>query len=172
MSQFRYICLSEFVNNRSDFIWGGALLMRKADIDKDVCDVKTQWLEGGYSDDMLVWGCALSHGRTIATPLRGFFFNQLKADVSFAQAWDFFAQTDLCADDLRRFSNLQEALADDVCIRSLELVSGTGLPCIKLGSGLRFHTAYPVHKDSEPLCNVCLLAAASLHNSCHQAPGS
>jgi hypothetical protein len=89
MCQFRYNCMSEFSSSRSDFIWGGAMLMRKSDIDDDVCEVKTRWLDGGYSDDMLVQACAADHGRAIATPLRAVFCNHMKKDVSFCEAWDF-----------------------------------------------------------------------------------
>merc|ERR1719482_2694418 len=51
--------------------------------------MKSRWLDGGYSDDMLVGACAMGHGRTIATPLRAIFYNCMKKDVTFCQAWDF-----------------------------------------------------------------------------------
>lgn len=65
------------------------MLMRKAEIDNNVCEIKTRWLNGGYSDDLLVGACAFDHDRTIATPLRALFPNTVKKDVTFEQAWDF-----------------------------------------------------------------------------------
>merc|ERR1719330_356934 len=65
------------------------MLLRRADIEKDVCQIKTRWLEGGYSDDLLVGAAAFDNNRTIATPIRALFPNTVKKDVSFDAAWDF-----------------------------------------------------------------------------------
>lgn len=89
MCQYRYVVLSEFSQHRTTFPWGGAMLMRRAEIENDVCQIKTRWLDGGYSDDLMVGACALDHGRTISTPLRALFPNTVKKDVTFAQSWDF-----------------------------------------------------------------------------------
>merc|ERR1719189_1830836 len=89
MCQFRYAVLCEFSRHRTNFAWGGAMLMRKAEIDNDECEIKTRWLNGGYSDDMLVGAAALDHGRTICTPVRALFPNTVKRDVTLCQLWDF-----------------------------------------------------------------------------------
>lgn len=64
-------------------------MMRKADIDGNTCDVKSRWLQGGYSDDMLVAACAADGGMVIATPLQALFPNELGCDITFSQAWNF-----------------------------------------------------------------------------------
>jgi hypothetical protein len=88
MCQFRYIGLAAFTSENSDFIWGGAMMMRSREILDDVCGIRTRWTQGGYSDDMLVAACAESNGRSIATPMRAIFPNQIR-DMTFSQSWDF-----------------------------------------------------------------------------------
>merc|ERR1719203_610257 len=89
MCQYRYVVLSEFAQHRTTWPWGGCLLMRRDDIDQDNCQIKTRWLNGGYSDDLLVGAAAFDNDRTIATPIRALFPNTVKKDVTFAQSWDF-----------------------------------------------------------------------------------
>lgn len=85
--QFRYLSLSHFSSSRSDLIWGGAVMMRKADIMQK--DMQAWWRNGGYSDDALLCGFAAEHGRAIATPLTALFPNQVKKSTTFCQALDF-----------------------------------------------------------------------------------
>jgi len=89
MCQYRYVILSEFSQHRATFPWGGAMLMRKKELDDDVCEVRTRWINGGYSDDLLVGACAGDYGRTISTPIRAIFPNTVKKDVTWAACWDF-----------------------------------------------------------------------------------
>ena len=89
VAQFRWTCLSEFLSNRSTFVWGGAMLLRKSDLDENRYGLMDLWLKGGYSDDMLVQATAQDNGRKIATPLTAIFPNTLKKDVPFSYAWDF-----------------------------------------------------------------------------------
>merc|ERR1719352_1352012 len=64
-------------------------MMRPREILDDVCGLRTCWTQGGYSDDMLVAACAEANGRSIATPLRAIFPNQIKGDTTFSQSWEF-----------------------------------------------------------------------------------
>jgi len=68
---------------------GGAMLMRKADFDQDKCGVKSRWLDGGYSDDMIVWSCAIESGRAVSTPLCALLPNLVRKDVTLQQAFNF-----------------------------------------------------------------------------------
>merc|ERR1719203_873523 len=87
MCQFRYNVLIGLKEGGTP--WGGALLMRKNDILNDTCGIQTRWLEGGYSDDLLVGACARDFDRDVVIPYRAIFPNNVKKDVTFAQAWDF-----------------------------------------------------------------------------------
>lgn len=89
MCQYRYVILSEFAQTRATLPWGGCMLLRKDEIDNDTCEIKTRWLNGGYSDDLIVGFAAKDFGRTIATPIRALFPNTVKKDITFAQTWDF-----------------------------------------------------------------------------------
>lgn len=87
--QYRYVILNQFAEHRAILPWGGCMLMRRDEIDNDVCEIKTRWLDGGYSDDLIVGGAARDFGRTIATPIRALFPNTVKKDITFDQCWDF-----------------------------------------------------------------------------------
>nr|AID57154.1 ceramide glucosyltransferase 2 [Emiliania huxleyi] len=89
MAQFRYNCLSEFLSNRSTFVWGGAMVLRRADVEQNMYGLLDWWRKGGYSDDMQVQACAQDAGRMIATPLSAIFPNELKKDVTFDYCWGF-----------------------------------------------------------------------------------
>merc|ERR1719221_2246271 len=65
------------------------MLIRRHEIEQDECEIQTRWVNGGYSDDLIVGACAKDHRRTIATPIRALFPNTVKKDVTFAQTWDF-----------------------------------------------------------------------------------
>lgn len=89
LCQFRYMCMSEFLTNRSTFVWGGAMLLRKADLDNNKHNLINHWRYGGYSDDMSVQACAQDHRRCIATPLEAVFANPIRPNISLWDFWDF-----------------------------------------------------------------------------------
>lgn len=88
-SGFRYTCNSDLLSDRSMFVWGGAMLLRKSDLDSNRHHVLDRWRKGGYADDMVVLACALDNQRAIATPIEALFANPIKADVSLEDFWNF-----------------------------------------------------------------------------------
>ena len=70
-AQFRWAALSEFMSTRSTFVWGGAMLLRKHDLDANTYGLLDWWLNGGYSDDMQVRGCTRTAGQTAARTTGG-----------------------------------------------------------------------------------------------------
>ena len=89
VAQFRWAALSEFMSARSTFVWGGAMLLRRDDIESNLYKLMDYWVDGGYSDDMQVQACAQDNQRTIATPLCAVFPNTLKRAVTASYCWDF-----------------------------------------------------------------------------------
>jgi len=89
MAQFRYNNMSEFMSNNSTFVWGGAMMLRKEDLDSNRYKLKDLWLGGGYSDDMQVQACAQDNGRKIATPMDVLLHNPLKGSMTFTDCWNF-----------------------------------------------------------------------------------
>lgn len=89
LCQFRYMCMAEFLTNRSTFVWGGAMLLRKRDLDMNKYNILDHWGKGGYADDMSVQACAQDNHRIIATPLEAVFPNPIRADISMWDFWDF-----------------------------------------------------------------------------------
>jgi len=86
---FRHFNLTAFVSKNSAFVWGGVMMMRKADIDRNVCQIKSRWLQGGYTEDLLALGCATEGRMATASPLQALFPNELRCDITFEQAWSF-----------------------------------------------------------------------------------
>ena len=70
-AQFRWAALSEFMSTRSTFVWGGAMLLRKHDLDANTYGLLDWWLNGGYSDDMQARGCTRTAGQTAARTTGG-----------------------------------------------------------------------------------------------------
>lgn len=89
LCQFRYLIMTDFLTNRSTFVWGGTMLLRKADIDNNKYNILDHWSKGGYSDDTTVQACAQDNGRTIATPLEAVFAHPVRGDMDLWNAWDF-----------------------------------------------------------------------------------
>lgn len=89
MCIFRQIALSEFTCDQGKLVWGGAMMMRRTELESDKFGVRTSWLDGGFIDDMIVGSCVLEHQGRIGTPMQAIFPNRLKPGITFFNCWDF-----------------------------------------------------------------------------------
>eukprot|EP00928_Gymnodinium_smaydae_P071762 TRINITY_DN55255_c0_g1_i1.p1 TRINITY_DN55255_c0_g1~~TRINITY_DN55255_c0_g1_i1.p1 ORF type:complete len:518 (-),score=129.75 TRINITY_DN55255_c0_g1_i1:217-1770(-) len=107
---FRHAALAEYTHDRCPHVWGGAMLLRAQEFRDDSYRIRSRWLDGGYSDDMILEACVLEHGKTIATPVQAVFVNVV-SQYDFAGAWGFLRrQTFVMRTYISRAMLLRQAL--------------------------------------------------------------
>uniref|UniRef100_A0A7S3VJX6 ceramide glucosyltransferase n=1 Tax=Dunaliella tertiolecta TaxID=3047 RepID=A0A7S3VJX6_DUNTE len=75
---------------RATFVWGGCMLLR-ADCLRphDRYGILQAWLDGGYSDDLILAAQCGKQGLAVATPSFAIFPQRLEKDVSWSKYWNY-----------------------------------------------------------------------------------
>jgi len=160
--QFRYVSsLASFNSSRFKAVWGGSMMLRKSDLDNNVNSIYTRLLTGAFSDDGVVDGAAQDHGNEIATPLSCLFPNQLKADTTFPQVWNFVRRQ---LSNLRTYSSVKSGIRSHVLLVACVLYSSTMcVGCVLTVVGLAFACIWPETVTLYPVyMTLSILWAAGL----------
>ena len=74
---------------QGQFVWGGCMLLRTADLRADRCRLMSRWRKGGYSDDMIAAAVCADHALPAANGDTAFFPNPLPADARWPDYWGY-----------------------------------------------------------------------------------
>ncbi|KAF5834628.1 nucleotide-diphospho-sugar transferase [Dunaliella salina] len=75
---------------RATFVWGGCMLLRADSLrPHDRHGILQAWLDGGYSDDLILAAQCGKQGLAVATPSFAIFPQRLEKDVSWRKYWSY-----------------------------------------------------------------------------------
>jgi hypothetical protein len=77
------------LSERVDFVWGGFLLLRGADVAADALGLLAAWREGGYSDDLAAAARATELGLKVAVPRSAVFAQWVEPPPSARAYWNY-----------------------------------------------------------------------------------
>ncbi len=77
------------LSERVDFVWGGFLLLRGADVAADALGLLAAWREGGYSDDLAAAARATELGLKVAVPRSAVFAQWVEPPPSVRAYWNY-----------------------------------------------------------------------------------
>lgn len=90
MMGFHMPLLIPFCIDRTCFVWGGCMLLRREHLlEGHPYGIYEAWKHGGYSDDMLMGSKCVEHGLTVVAAPAGIFPQRLETHYSWSQLWNY-----------------------------------------------------------------------------------
>mmetsp|Transcript_35696 Transcript_35696/g.67314 ORF Transcript_35696/g.67314 Transcript_35696/m.67314 type:complete len:367 (-) Transcript_35696:249-1349(-) len=74
---------------RSFNIWGGCMMLPLKDLQQNTCGITTSYMNGGYSDDLILASICNANCRKIACPGQALFVNYMDEDISVSKYWNY-----------------------------------------------------------------------------------